>query len=228
MVPDELEGAVLGTSLTSYGWLWLVVGVVLIVSSFGCCIARSSPLDRDHRRRGADDLGDLVDALLPGVVTRRTSSSASSWCTASLPMVDASPACLTPQPITGASSRCLDVAPEQAVRSARTDGDGGEHGREAIRSQPVATASAIRSGLVNAAGCWPHHDRVPLQESPGPASAAGGSPAGAPGDDSRQHRRSRRSSSSSGIMADGRPASWMVRCSWCSGVEQFVPLSQDR
>ena len=34
IVPDELEGAVLGTSLTSYGWVWLVVGVVLIVSSF--------------------------------------------------------------------------------------------------------------------------------------------------------------------------------------------------
>ena len=34
IVPDELEGAVLGTSLTTYGWVWLVVGVVLIVSSF--------------------------------------------------------------------------------------------------------------------------------------------------------------------------------------------------
>ena len=34
-VPDELEGAVLGTSLTSYGWLWLVVGLILIGASFG-------------------------------------------------------------------------------------------------------------------------------------------------------------------------------------------------
>ena len=34
VVPDDLEGAILGTSLTSYGWLWLIVGVVLIVCSF--------------------------------------------------------------------------------------------------------------------------------------------------------------------------------------------------
>jgi len=33
-VPDKLEGAVLGTSLTTYGWVWIVVGVILIVSSF--------------------------------------------------------------------------------------------------------------------------------------------------------------------------------------------------
>jgi len=34
VIPDDLEGAVLGTSLTTYGWVWLVIGVVLIVSSF--------------------------------------------------------------------------------------------------------------------------------------------------------------------------------------------------
>ncbi len=34
VVPDELEGAILGTSLSSYGWLWLLVGVLLILSSF--------------------------------------------------------------------------------------------------------------------------------------------------------------------------------------------------
>ena len=34
-VPDGLEGAILGTSLTTYGWVYLVVGVVLIVASFG-------------------------------------------------------------------------------------------------------------------------------------------------------------------------------------------------
>ena len=33
-VPDEFEGAVLGTSLSSYGWLWIVVGLILIGSSF--------------------------------------------------------------------------------------------------------------------------------------------------------------------------------------------------
>ncbi|HEY2330428.1 MAG TPA: hypothetical protein VGH94_00785 [Acidimicrobiales bacterium] len=34
VVPDKLEGAVLGTSLSTYGWLWIAVGVVLILSSF--------------------------------------------------------------------------------------------------------------------------------------------------------------------------------------------------
>jgi len=35
VVPDGLEGAVLGTSLTTYGWTFLIVGAVLIVASFG-------------------------------------------------------------------------------------------------------------------------------------------------------------------------------------------------
>jgi hypothetical protein len=35
VIPDELEGAILGDSLTSYGWLWLVVGLILIGASFG-------------------------------------------------------------------------------------------------------------------------------------------------------------------------------------------------
>ena len=34
VVADELEGAILGTSLSSYGWLWLIVGILLIVASF--------------------------------------------------------------------------------------------------------------------------------------------------------------------------------------------------
>ena len=33
-LPEELKGGVLGSNLTSYAWLWLVVGVVLLVSSF--------------------------------------------------------------------------------------------------------------------------------------------------------------------------------------------------
>ena len=33
VLPDDLEGAVLGTSLSSYGWLWLILGVGLIVAS---------------------------------------------------------------------------------------------------------------------------------------------------------------------------------------------------
>lgn len=34
VLPDELEGAILGTSLSTYGWLWIAVGAILIVSSF--------------------------------------------------------------------------------------------------------------------------------------------------------------------------------------------------
>jgi hypothetical protein len=44
VVPDELEGAVLGTSLTTYAWVWLIVGVVLMVASFA--ILRRSQLAR--------------------------------------------------------------------------------------------------------------------------------------------------------------------------------------
>ncbi len=33
-LPDQLEGAVLGTSLSTYGWVWLIVGVVLLMASF--------------------------------------------------------------------------------------------------------------------------------------------------------------------------------------------------
>jgi len=34
VVPDGLEGAILGTSLTTYGWVYLVVGLILIAASF--------------------------------------------------------------------------------------------------------------------------------------------------------------------------------------------------
>ncbi len=44
VVPDKLEGAVLGTSLSTYGWLWIAVGVVLILSSFA--VLQGSPLAR--------------------------------------------------------------------------------------------------------------------------------------------------------------------------------------
>ena len=33
-VPDNLESALLGTSLSTYGWVWIIVGAVLIASSF--------------------------------------------------------------------------------------------------------------------------------------------------------------------------------------------------
>ena len=31
-VPDNLQGALLGHSLTTYGWLWLITGVILIAA----------------------------------------------------------------------------------------------------------------------------------------------------------------------------------------------------
>ncbi len=34
LLPDNFEGAVLGTSLSTYGWVYLIVGILLIVSSF--------------------------------------------------------------------------------------------------------------------------------------------------------------------------------------------------
>jgi hypothetical protein len=39
-LPENLEAGVLGDSLTSYAWLWLIVGVILLVSSFAV-LARS-------------------------------------------------------------------------------------------------------------------------------------------------------------------------------------------
>ena len=39
-LPDGLEGAVLGTSLSTYGWLWIIVGIILILASFAV-LARS-------------------------------------------------------------------------------------------------------------------------------------------------------------------------------------------
>ena len=34
VVPDELEGALLGRSLSTYGWVWIMVGAIMIASSF--------------------------------------------------------------------------------------------------------------------------------------------------------------------------------------------------
>ena len=33
-LPENLDGALFGTSLTTYGWVFLVVGAILLVSSF--------------------------------------------------------------------------------------------------------------------------------------------------------------------------------------------------
>jgi hypothetical protein len=40
VIPENLQGALYGHSLSTYGWLWLVVGIVLIVCAFGV-VARS-------------------------------------------------------------------------------------------------------------------------------------------------------------------------------------------
>jgi cellulose synthase/poly-beta-1,6-N-acetylglucosamine synthase-like glycosyltransferase len=39
-VPDNLQNALFGHSLKTYGWVYLVVGIILVVSSFGV-LARS-------------------------------------------------------------------------------------------------------------------------------------------------------------------------------------------
>jgi len=44
VVSDNLEGALLGTSVSNYGWLWLITGAVLIWASFA--IFRASQFAR--------------------------------------------------------------------------------------------------------------------------------------------------------------------------------------
>ena len=55
-VVDDLHDAIFGRSLTAYGWIWLIVGVVLIASGVhsaaGDGLGHGSALDRHHRRRG--------------------------------------------------------------------------------------------------------------------------------------------------------------------------------
>ena len=33
-VPDNLEGSILGTNISTYGWAWLIIGILLFVGSF--------------------------------------------------------------------------------------------------------------------------------------------------------------------------------------------------
>jgi hypothetical protein len=44
VVPDSLDGALLGTNVSNYGWLWLVTGLILIWASFA--ILRASQFAR--------------------------------------------------------------------------------------------------------------------------------------------------------------------------------------
>jgi len=34
-LPDNLNGGVFGTNLHTYGWIWFIVGIVLIIAGFG-------------------------------------------------------------------------------------------------------------------------------------------------------------------------------------------------
>ncbi|HVX20742.1 MAG TPA: hypothetical protein VHB02_05295 [Acidimicrobiales bacterium] len=43
-LPENLDHALFGRSLSTYGWLWLVVGIVLFVS--GCAVMVRSPVAR--------------------------------------------------------------------------------------------------------------------------------------------------------------------------------------
>ena len=37
-LPHEVENALFGNSLNNYGWLWLVVGIILILCAFGVMV----------------------------------------------------------------------------------------------------------------------------------------------------------------------------------------------
>jgi asparagine N-glycosylation enzyme membrane subunit Stt3 len=39
-VPEHLQNALFGTTLKNYGWLWLIIGILLILCAFGV-VARS-------------------------------------------------------------------------------------------------------------------------------------------------------------------------------------------
>ena len=62
-LPDGLQDAVLGHSLDTYGWLWIAVGVLLILVSFG--IVQRSQLSRWIGYLGAVVLGVSATVWLP-------------------------------------------------------------------------------------------------------------------------------------------------------------------
>jgi len=62
-VPDGLQDAVLGHDLDTYGWLWIAVGVLLILVSFG--IVARSQLSRWIGYVGAVVLGVSATFWLP-------------------------------------------------------------------------------------------------------------------------------------------------------------------
>jgi len=54
VVPDELEGALLGRSLSTYGWAWIIAGAIMIASSFAIA----------NRSQFARWIGIIASALL--------------------------------------------------------------------------------------------------------------------------------------------------------------------
>ena len=62
-VPENLQNAVLGHSLDTYGWLWIAVGVLLILVSLG--IVARSQLSRWIGYLGAVVLGVSATFWLP-------------------------------------------------------------------------------------------------------------------------------------------------------------------
>jgi hypothetical protein len=72
-IPDNLQGALLGHSLATYGWIWLIIGIVLIVAGalvLGPSDQRSAEVSRwigIVAAALARHLGHLRDAVLPGL-----------------------------------------------------------------------------------------------------------------------------------------------------------------
>ena len=68
VLPDSLQNAVFGDDLTTYAWVWLGVGIVLIVASLLIVPGRRSGAGWARGRRHRWPHGHDVDALLPGLV----------------------------------------------------------------------------------------------------------------------------------------------------------------
>ncbi len=70
VLPTDLEGAIFGHSLKTYGWVYLVVAIILLLSGFG--VFAPLPAGQVHRCRSPRPIWvyqlDLVDALLPDLV----------------------------------------------------------------------------------------------------------------------------------------------------------------
>ena len=69
VLPQHLEDALFGTSLKTYGWLYLIVGIILILCGFAVIAGFADRSLGGHRgRRRRRHQRHLVDALLPDLV----------------------------------------------------------------------------------------------------------------------------------------------------------------